>query len=93
MIKIKLPKTIDVEIKKLSKGKFFVSLVKLGVFTEVDSEQELNHMINDLIYTYYDVPKHLQKQFHYRSRDDEEYNKAKPFIIFSTPNFNPSYIQ
>ncbi|MBI4009408.1 hypothetical protein HY357_04180 [Candidatus Roizmanbacteria bacterium] len=89
---LRLPQTIKVKIKKLAKGKFFAELVEYGVFTEAENQEELFSLINDLIYTYFDVSKELQKEFHYRPREDKDFEKAKPFIIFSTPNFFKRYL-
>ena len=92
MINTQLPQTIKVRIKKLSKGKFFAELIDYGVFTEAENEHEIFSLVNDLIYTYFDIPKELQKEFYYRPKEDKDYEKAKPFIIFSTPNFYKKYL-
>lgn len=84
MIHSDLPRTIKVKIKKLPKGKFFAELIDYGVFTEAENKNELSNLINDLIYEYFDVPKNLQKEFRYMPKEDRDYEKAKPFIIFST---------
>ena len=88
----RLPQIIKVKIKKLSKGKFFAELIDYGVFTEAENEEELLSLINDLIYTYFDIPKTLQKEFQYRPKEDKDFKKAKPFIIFSTPYFFRRYL-
>lgn len=92
MINPQLPQIIKVKIKKLPKGRFFAELVDFGVFTEADSEETIFPLVNDLIYTYFDVPKKLQKEFHYGLKEDKDFEKAKPFIIFSTPHFFRRYL-
>ena len=83
----KLPEVIRVKINKLPKGRVFVELTDLGVFTEADNENELDFMINDLIYSYFDVPKEFQKQFHYKPAEDKDFEKAKKILMYSTANF------
>ncbi len=92
MINTDLPKTIKVKIKKLPKGKFFAELIDYGVFTEAENENELDALINDLIYTYFDIPKQLQKEVYYKPKEDKDYEKAKPFILFSTQSFYKKYL-
>ena len=89
---LKLPQSVKVKIKRLSKGKLFAELIEYGVFTEAENEEELFSLVNDLIYTYFDIPEELQKEFHYRPKEDKDFEKAKPFIIFSTPNFFRRYL-
>lgn len=92
MIHLDLPQTIKVRMRKLPKGKLFAELVDYGVFTEADNQDKLLLLINDLIYTYFDIPKELQKQFLYRPKVDRNFEKAKPFVIFSTPDFYKRYL-
>lgn len=87
-----LPQTIKVKIKKLPKGKLFAELIDYRVFTEAENEDELFSLVNDLIYTHFDVPRELQKEFHYEMKEDKDYEKAKRFIIFSTPSFYKRYL-
>lgn len=58
-----LPDKIQVEIKKgESRHLLLAELPEYNIFTEA---RDLNHLflqVNDLIYTYFDVPKKYQKQ-------------------------------
>lgn len=92
MINLQLPQTIKVQIKKLPKGKLLAELIDFGVFTEAENEPELLSLINDLIYTYFDIPKELQREFHYEPKKDKDYEKARPFILFSTSHFFKRYL-
>lgn len=92
MINVHLPKTIRVRIKKLPKKKLFAELTDYGVFTEADNEKELLYLINDLVYTYFNIPKVLQMEFFYKPKEDKDFEKAKPFVIFSTPEFSKKYL-
>ena len=56
-----LPNEIQVDVKKGESGRLLADLPKYNVFTEA---KDLNHLfiqVNDLIYTYFDVPKKYQK--------------------------------
>lgn len=87
---LKLPRQIDVRIKK-SKNVFIAEIPQYSIFTEADSYNELISMINDLIYCYFDVPENLQNKFQYKP-DENDYAKVKPFIIFSSPDFIKKHI-
>jgi len=90
-----LPKIIKVRIKRLPKGKFFIELIDYGIFSEADNQSEIHTILNDLIYCYFDVPKEIQNQFHYepaKNREDIDFEKAKKFLIFSTPEFYKKYM-
>ena len=44
---------------------YFAELPEYGVFTEADSELQLDNMINDLIYELFDIPKNIQNKVRY----------------------------
>jgi len=52
-----LPDKIRVKVTKGGTGVFIAELKDFDIFTEADSEQELILNVNDLVYTYFDVPK------------------------------------
>ena len=57
-IQWKLPDQLEVEIKKSDTGGFYAIVKNLpGCITQADSGQELYEMINDAVYTYFQVPK------------------------------------
>lgn len=62
---IKLPEDIKIRILRGETGKYIAELVDYDVFTEADSLCELDYLINDLIYTYFDVPKKMRKNIKY----------------------------
>ena len=61
-----LPEAIKVKITRGKTGSYLAELPELDIFTEADSREDLIMMINDLIYTYFDVPKEFQGKIWYR---------------------------
>jgi len=54
----KLPDRLDIQIKKSRTGSLYATIKELpGCFTQGDSGPEIYTMINDAIYTYFEVPK------------------------------------
>ncbi len=62
-----LPPSLKVKIV-FEDGVYIAELVDLGVFTEADSPEELDLMINDLIFTYFEVPKKYQADVRYAKK-------------------------
>lgn len=62
----KLPDIIKVKIKRSKSGIYLAKLPEYDIFTEADSRIELDFNINDLIYTFFDVPKQFQGKIIYR---------------------------
>ncbi|MBU0978631.1 hypothetical protein KKF92_02250 [Patescibacteria group bacterium] len=58
----KLPKKIAVLVKKGVSGCLLAELPELDIFTEADGLNHLFFQVNDLIYTYFNVPKKYQDQ-------------------------------
>lgn len=58
----KLPDKITVDIKKGETGRYLAYLPEYDVFTEASNPAHLFFQVNDLIYTYFDVPKKYQSQ-------------------------------
>ncbi len=56
----KIPKSLKVDVKKGETGVLIAELPTLGVFTEAEDLNELFINVNDLIYTYFDIPKKYQ---------------------------------
>ena len=46
-------------------GVFVIELPELDVFTEASSIEEIHDQVNDLIYTYFDIPKKYQGEIVY----------------------------
>lgn len=62
----KLPDTIQVNVKKGESGALLARLPEYDVFTEADNLNDLVFQVNDLIYTYFDVPKKYQDSIFFR---------------------------
>lgn len=63
---LSLPHKILVRLSPGEKsGVIIAELIEYDVFTEVDSLLELDDLINDLIYTLFEVPKEFQKAIRY----------------------------
>ena len=68
MKKIKLPnfpKTIKIHVFKGESGRLLAKLTDFNVFTEADDLNSLFFQVNDLIYTYFDIPKKYQDGIQY----------------------------
>lgn len=74
---IDLPDTIKVNIVKTKLGKYFARLPEYDVFTESDSLEELDFFINDLIFTFFDVPKVMQSKVIYRAKKERPTDLTK----------------
>lgn len=74
---ITLPKEIEVKVLKTKDGNYIAELVKYDVFTQAKSREELPFLVNDLIYTLFDVPKKMQNHVWYQPK------KENPFIHIS----------
>jgi hypothetical protein len=87
-----LPKTIKVKINKGKLAKYIAVLTEYDVFTEADNIEELNFMINDLIFTYFDIPKTLRGNIWYRPKK-EVVNKASylPYHKLIQENYYHNY--
>ena len=58
----KLPNKITVDIKKGETGRYLAYLPKYDVFTEASNPAHLFFQVNDLIYTFFDIPKKYKSQ-------------------------------
>ncbi len=54
-----VPEKVRVVILRGESGAYIAEFPDLDVHTEADSPAELEFMINDLLYAYFEVPKHL----------------------------------
>ncbi|OGK21653.1 hypothetical protein A3C23_02655 [Candidatus Roizmanbacteria bacterium RIFCSPHIGHO2_02_FULL_37_13b] len=89
-----LPKTIKVNIMRHKDGSgYFAKLSEYDVFTEADTELELEEMINDLIYDLFEVPKEYQGKIRYlKENKDKEFENIKRLLIYSTPDSIGKYL-
>lgn len=56
----KIPAVIQVGVRKGTSGVLLAKLSKFDVFTEANNLNDLIFQVNDLIYTYFDIPKKYQ---------------------------------
>lgn len=65
MNKIKLPKAIRVRVVKEKGGVLFAELPEYSIFTEADTFSSLIFNVNDLVISFFDVPKNLREKVWY----------------------------
>lgn len=63
--RLNLPSSIQVNISKGTSGVWIANLPEYDIFTEADNIWEIDNLINDLVFTYFDVPKELQASVRY----------------------------
>jgi len=61
----KIPKYLTVNVQKGESGALIAEVSDLGVTTEANDLNELFINVNDLIYTYFDIPKKYQDQIQF----------------------------
>jgi len=88
-----LPQLIKVKIISHKNGDgFCAELPEYDVFTEADTEFQLDIMINDLIFDLFSVPKKFQSKIRYiKENSDQEFEKAKKLVVMSTPEIIKRY--
>jgi len=91
-----LPKAIKVKIIKGKSGCFIAELPEYDISTEADSELGLQYNINDLIYTFFDVPKKYRGKIWYQpsQRNKTSFSGIKvplPFNKFFASDLFKSY--
>ena len=80
----KLPKKILVKIYGNDNG-YVEELTHYNVHTEASSKDELERMINDLIYGYFNIPKEYHQMIRYvANKPVEKVEEAKSLHILST---------
>lgn len=65
----KLPQFIKVDVKKSTTGILIADLPELNIFTEANDLNELFINVNDLIYTFFDIPKKYHDQIRFIPSD------------------------
>lgn len=81
-----LPDRLSVTITKGKSGAFIGEIAELGVFTEVDDLKDLDFNINDLVFTYFDLPKKYYSSIWYKPTHPIVQHQA-PAKTFSPYNF------
>lgn len=78
----KLPSKIKVKIvRNLKTGVFLAELPEYDVFTESDSFSGLVFQVNDLIYTFFEVPKKFHGRFIYYPPQGNALEEQKPLPV------------
>lgn len=70
MNKIRLPKAIEVKVVREKSGVLFAELPKYSIFTEADSFSDLVFNVNDLVQSFFDVPKKLRVDVWYNPPEE-----------------------
>lgn|SRR3990167_11299553 len=80
----KLPQTIKVKIERTSEGNFIAELPEYDeVFTQAENLEQLDYNINDLIMSYFDVPRGYHNLIWYKPRESKsEADKIKAPLHF-----------
>lgn len=93
---LRLPSKIKVKVNKEKSGIFFAELTEYDVFTEANSLNELIINVNDLIYTYFDLPKRDRDKIRYMPPLKEQKEEKFPvnpilFSVFTKTGFAYSF--
>lgn len=84
-----LPDPIKVTVIKGKSGVLIAELKEYDIFTEAESFNELIFNINDLIYTYFEIPKKYQGKIFYipeKPEDQRIIDKSVLFNILASPH-------
>jgi len=79
---INLPGNIKVRVFKGQSGCFIAELPEFDISTEANSAWEIEELVNDLIYVYFDVPKEYRKAIRYVPADLRKTVDIKSQLIF-----------
>lgn len=88
-----LPDSLNVQVKESEDGGYWVKILNLpGCFTQAESVEELFIMVNDTVYTYFDIPEkyilHLPRYFpseEIRKKLIQSWKKAIPAEFLQKP--------
>lgn len=88
-----LPEKIKVKVKKCSHDKYLIELPEYDLHSQADRQENIEELVNDLIYCYFDVPENLQNKLYYRPIKKElNWKEIAPFVMFSTPDVFRKYV-
>lgn len=79
---LKLPERIKVNITKGSSGVFIAELPEYDISTEADQICDLDDLINDLIWVYFDVPKEYRSVIRYVPAETKKEIDIRSHLIF-----------
>lgn len=77
-----LPSKIQVKIFKGTSGVYIAELPEFDISTEADSPSDIDTLINDLIYVYFDVPADLRKIIRYMPEEPAKEMNLRSQLIF-----------
>ena len=75
--KFSLPAKIYLKVDKGKSGSLIATLPEYDVFTQADDLNELFFQVNDLIYTYFDIPQNIQNEIYYIPPRNAQENLVK----------------
>lgn len=81
---VKLPVKIRARFFKGSSGKWVVELPKYDIVAQVDSEGDIDYMVNELVFTHFDLSDKFKQIVRYVPRDiskKAEKAKVSPLIF------------
>jgi hypothetical protein len=87
-----LPRKIIVQVEKGKIARYLAILPDYDIFTEADSQEDLQFKINDLIYTYFDIPPKHQLKIWYKPELKNTKNLKTDNITFNQL-ISPNYCQ
>lgn len=79
---LQLPEKIKVLLRKGSSGVFIAELPEYDISTEADSIWEIDDLINDLIWVYFDVPLEFRKEIRYVQEKPKKEIDLRVHIVF-----------
>ena len=77
-----LPSKIKIRIFKGQSGVIIAELPDYDISTEADSILEVDDLINDLIFVYFDIPENLRKVIRYIPEKPRQEIDLKSHLIF-----------
>lgn len=77
-----LPKSIKVRFSFGENKKLLINIPEFDIFTEADNAFEIGEMLNDLIYTYFEVPENLRRFIRYVPKEAEEPDNFKELLMY-----------
>ena len=81
---VKLPSRITVKFFKGSSGKWVVELPKYDIVAQVNSEGDMDYMVNELVFTHFDLSDKFKQIIRYVPRNvskKTEKVKSSPLIF------------
>lgn len=79
---LRLPERIKVHLTRGASGVFIAELPEYDISTEADQFCDLDFLINDLIWIYFDVPEEYRKAIRYVSEKEKKEIDLKSHLIF-----------